>query len=130
MRRIFGNGSRGPMRRARGRRKINLMMCSCPLRKSRRMKMGMSLKSKSRRMKMGTSRKGQKMRWIVKVKVRKMIVRVKVMKLMNNSHQKVNRRVSSQVHNKLQKKLCTKIKTIESTLINTVKMVSQHQNRQ
>ena len=106
---------------------MNLMMCSYPL--SRRMKMGMSLKSKSMRMKMGTSRKGQKMRWIVKVKVRKMIMRLEVMKLKNNSNQKVNRRMSSQVHSKLRKKLCTEIKTVE-LIINTVKMVSQHQDRQ
>ena len=81
-------------------------------------------------MKMGRSRKGRKMGWIVKVKVRKMKMRVRVMKLMNNRNLIVKKRMKSQVHNKLQKKLCTEIQTIEPTVIDTVKMVSQHQDRQ
>ena len=119
MRRIFGSGLREPMRRVRGkRRKMNLMMCSCPLRKRRR------------KMKMGRSRKGKKMGWRVKVKVRMMKIKARVMKLMNNRNLIVNKRMRSQVHNKLQKKLCTEIQTIELTVTNTVKMVSQHQDRQ
>ena len=91
MRRIFGSGLRELMRRVRKRRKMNLMMCSYHLRKSRRMKMRTSRKER------------MTMRWIVKMKA-KVRMRVKMMKLMKNSKPKVKSWMNNQAHSKLQKK--------------------------